>query len=104
MAYAFFGTCIILFVMNLIPGLSLRAPEEDEIMGIDDAEIGEFAVSFIVPGSAKEPFSDILFSSMITLRSPVTLSTVWKARRPPLSVLLHPWARSLTPRLRSNLI
>lgn len=31
--------------MNLIPGLSLRAPEEDEIMGIDDAEIGEFAVS-----------------------------------------------------------
>jgi ammonia channel protein AmtB len=44
-AYSFFGTCIILFVMNLIPGLSLRAPEEDEIMGIDDAEIGEFAVS-----------------------------------------------------------
>jgi hypothetical protein len=31
--------------MNLIPGLSLRAPEEDEILGIDDAEIGEFAVS-----------------------------------------------------------
>lgn len=31
--------------MNLIPGLSLRASEEDEIMGIDDAEIGEFAVS-----------------------------------------------------------
>jgi hypothetical protein len=32
--------------MNLIPGLSLRAPEEDEILGIDDAEIGEFAVSY----------------------------------------------------------
>lgn len=104
MAYAFFGTCIILFVMNLIPGLSLRAPEEDEIMGIDDAEIGEFAVSFILPGSAKETYSDILSSSMITLRSLVTLSTVWKARRPALSALLHPWARSLTPRLRSNLI
>lgn len=104
MAYAFFGTCIILFVMNLIPGLSLRAPEEDEIMGIDDAEIGEFAVSFIVPGSAKETFSDILSSSMITLRSPVTLSTAWKARRPALSALLRPWARSLTPRLRSSLI
>lgn len=44
-AYSFFGTCIILFILNLIPGLSLRAPEEDEIMGIDDAEIGEFAVS-----------------------------------------------------------
>lgn len=45
-AYSFFGTCLILFILNLIPGLSLRAPEEDEIMGIDDAEIGEFAVSF----------------------------------------------------------
>lgn len=44
-AYSFVGTCIILFILNLIPGLSLRAPEEDEIMGIDDAEIGEFAVS-----------------------------------------------------------
>lgn len=44
MAYSFFGSCIILFIINLIPGLSLRAPEEDEIMGIDDAEIGEFAV------------------------------------------------------------
>lgn len=31
--------------MNLIPGLSLRATEEQEILGIDDAEIGEFAVS-----------------------------------------------------------
>lgn len=33
-------------IMNFIPGLSLRSTEEDEIMGIDDAEIGEFAVSF----------------------------------------------------------
>lgn len=45
-SYSFFGTCIILFVMNLIPGLSLRASESAEINGIDDAEIGEFAVSF----------------------------------------------------------
>lgn len=44
-AYAFGGTCIILFVMNLIPGLSLRASEEAEVLGIDDAELGEFAVS-----------------------------------------------------------
>lgn len=44
-AYAFCGTCIILFLMNLIPGLSLRASEQAEIMGIDDAELGEFAVS-----------------------------------------------------------
>lgn len=44
-AYAFGGTCIILFVMNLIPGLSLRASEDAEVLGIDDAELGEFAVS-----------------------------------------------------------
>lgn len=31
--------------MNLIPGLGLRASEEAEVLGIDDAEIGEFAVS-----------------------------------------------------------
>ncbi|KAA8652029.1 hypothetical protein EYZ11_009411 [Aspergillus tanneri] len=47
MAYSFFGSCIILFLINLIPGLSLRAPEEDEIMGIDDAEIGEFAYDYV---------------------------------------------------------
>ena len=43
--YSFGGTCLILFVMNLIPGLSLRATEDAEVHGIDDAEIGEFAVS-----------------------------------------------------------
>jgi Amt family ammonium transporter len=45
--YSFGGTCIILFVMNLIPGLSLRATEEAEILGIDDAEIGEFAYDYV---------------------------------------------------------
>ena len=45
--YAFGGTCIILFIMNLIPGLSLRASEQAEVMGIDDAELGEFAVSLL---------------------------------------------------------
>jgi ammonium transporter, Amt family len=46
-AYSFVGTCLILFVMNLIPGLSLRATEEAEILGIDDAEIGEFAYDYV---------------------------------------------------------
>ena len=45
--YSFGGTCLILFVMNLIPGLSLRASEEAEILGIDDAEIGEFAYDYV---------------------------------------------------------
>lgn len=47
LVYSFGGTCIILFVMNLIPGLSLRASEEAEILGIDDAEIGEFAYDYV---------------------------------------------------------
>ena len=45
-AYSFGGSCIILFIMNIIPGMKLRANEEDEVLGIDDAEIGEFAVSY----------------------------------------------------------
>ena len=44
-AYSFGGSCIILFIMNLIPGLGLRTSEEAEVLGMDDAEIGEFAVS-----------------------------------------------------------
>ncbi|CAD6503515.1 BgTH12-03177 [Blumeria graminis f. sp. triticale] len=46
-AYSFFGTCLILFIMNLIPGLSLRATEESEILGLDHAEIGEFAYDYV---------------------------------------------------------
>jgi Amt family ammonium transporter len=45
--YSFVLTCLILFVMNLIPGLQLRVKEESEIVGIDDAEIGEFAYDYV---------------------------------------------------------
>ncbi|OTB08797.1 hypothetical protein M426DRAFT_18867 [Hypoxylon sp. CI-4A] len=45
--YSFGGTCIILFLLNLIPGLQLRASEHSEILGIDDAEIGEFAYDYV---------------------------------------------------------
>ena len=48
--YSFLGTCIILgildYVGRFIPALRLRASAEEEILGIDDVEIGEFAVSF----------------------------------------------------------
>lgn len=47
LAYSFFGSCLILLIINFIPGLSLRSTEEDEIMGIDDAEIGEFAYDYV---------------------------------------------------------
>jgi ammonium transporter, Amt family len=46
-SYSFGMTCIILFVMNLIPGLSLRVSDDAEIQGIDEAELGEFAYDFV---------------------------------------------------------
>ncbi|KAL9942890.1 hypothetical protein D7B24_002668 [Verticillium nonalfalfae] len=46
-AYSFVGTCMILFLMNMIPGLRLRVDEDAEILGIDDAEIGEFAYDYV---------------------------------------------------------
>ena len=46
-AYSFGGSCIILFLMNLVPGLRLRASEEAEVLGMDDAEIGEFAYDYV---------------------------------------------------------
>jgi Amt family ammonium transporter len=45
--YSFFGSCIILFIINLLPGLQLRASEAEEVMGIDDTEIGEFAYDYV---------------------------------------------------------
>jgi ammonium transporter, Amt family len=45
--YSFCGTCLILFLMNMVPGLRLRATEDAEILGIDDAEIGEFAYDYV---------------------------------------------------------
>lgn len=51
--YSFLMTCIILGVLDFlgkwIPALKLRATEEEEILGIDDVEIGEFAVGFFTP-------------------------------------------------------
>jgi Amt family ammonium transporter len=49
-SYSFVGTCIILGCLDglgkFLPIFKLRATEEEEILGIDDVEIGEFAVSF----------------------------------------------------------
>ncbi|ETI21756.1 hypothetical protein G647_05825 [Cladophialophora carrionii CBS 160.54] len=47
MAYSFVLSCIILFILNFIPGLHLRASEQEEIMGMDETEIGEFAYDYV---------------------------------------------------------
>jgi len=50
-AYSFVVTCIILAVLDLVgkwvPAMKLRASEADEILGIDDVEIGEFAYDYV---------------------------------------------------------
>jgi len=47
MAYSFTLSCLILFILNIIPGLHLRASEQEEIMGMDETEIGEFAYDYV---------------------------------------------------------
>lgn len=46
-SYSFVLTCVILFLMNLVPGLSLRVTAEEEEMGLDDGQLGEFAYDYV---------------------------------------------------------
>ena len=50
-AYSFIGTCLILgaldFIGKFLPVFRLRATEEEEALGIDDVEIGEFAYDYV---------------------------------------------------------
>jgi Amt family ammonium transporter len=46
-AWSFTLTCIILFLLNLVPGLSLRASPEMEEVGMDDYQLGEFAYDYV---------------------------------------------------------
>ena len=46
-SYSFVLTCVILFLMNLVPGLSLRVSAEEEEIGLDDGELGEFAYDYV---------------------------------------------------------
>jgi Amt family ammonium transporter len=43
--------------MNLIPGLSLRASEQEEALGIDDAQLGEFAYDYV---ELRRDYSDVI--------------------------------------------
>ncbi|KZP14478.1 ammonium transporter [Athelia psychrophila] len=49
MSYSFVMTTIILWAMHFFPGgyLELRCSEESEIIGIDDAEMGEYAYDYV---------------------------------------------------------
>ncbi|KAF9741018.1 ammonium transporter Amt1 [Paraphaeosphaeria minitans] len=49
--YSFVGTCLILgaldFLGKFVPILKLRVSDEDEVLGLDDVEIGEFAYDYV---------------------------------------------------------
>ncbi|KKA29008.1 hypothetical protein TD95_005144 [Thielaviopsis punctulata] len=47
LGWVFTVTCIILFAMNMVPGLQLRVTAEEEEMGLDDAQLGEFAYDYV---------------------------------------------------------
>ncbi|KAK4702337.1 ammonium transporter, Amt family, partial [Phenoliferia sp. Uapishka_3] len=46
-AYTFVMTYIILFCIDHVPGLHLRVSEESEILGIDEAELGEASYDYV---------------------------------------------------------
>lgn len=74
MVYSFVGTCIILLVIDtigkhLLPALQLRVSDEAEVLGIDDAEIGEFAVNL---------FGILLTLSGLTERSTIMSNSLVK--------------------------
>lgn len=46
-AYSFVVSTGIAFLINLIPGLKLRATEDAELLGMDDDQLGEFAYDYV---------------------------------------------------------
>ena len=45
--YAFVMSAILAFLINITPGLHLRASEEAELLGMDDDQLGEFAYDYV---------------------------------------------------------
>jgi Amt family ammonium transporter len=43
--------------MNLVPGLSLRASADEEVIGMDEAQLGEFAYDYV---ELRREFSDVI--------------------------------------------
>jgi ammonium transporter, Amt family len=46
-AWSFVISAILAFIINLIPGLHLRASGEAELLGMDDDQLGEFAYDYV---------------------------------------------------------
>lgn len=70
LAYSFVMTTIILWIMHFIPGLQLRCDEETEILGVDDAEMGEFAYDYVGIESELMPRSEYNIGASAGNREP----------------------------------
>lgn len=46
-AYTFIMSAIIAKLIDMVPGLHLRASEEAELLGMDDDQLGEFAYDYV---------------------------------------------------------
>ncbi|GJN94585.1 hypothetical protein Rhopal_007668-T1 [Rhodotorula paludigena] len=46
--WTFVISYILMFLINLIPGCKFRVDEEGEIIGVDEAELGEYAYDFVM--------------------------------------------------------
>lgn len=52
--------------MNLVPGLSLRASEDEEALGMDDAQLGEFAYDYV---ELRREFADVIMGEESDVKS-----------------------------------
>jgi ammonium transporter, Amt family len=46
-AWSFVMSAILAFLINLVPGLKLRASDDAELLGMDDDQVGEFAYDYV---------------------------------------------------------
>ena len=47
MAYSLAMTTVLCWLFHFVPFLRLRGTEESEVVGLDDAELGEYAYDFV---------------------------------------------------------
>jgi Amt family ammonium transporter len=103
-AYSFFGTCLILgaldFIGKFVPALRLRASEEEEALGIDDVEIGEFAVSYpkvflLMILILTQHHSTTTSSSPAKSRSPTKKKSTKACRHIRSTITRPPWAPTM---------
>jgi len=84
-AYSLGGSCIILLVLDKIPGLHLRASNDDELLGIDDAQVGELAYDYVEhEREVGNPSASSPDLSMQTASPSMTFGEHWGEKQAPM--------------------